>query len=119
MNRRAFVASAVGLKLRAAENKSNLLLPSDTPYEHQLRLMWYNPVCEARAKRSPSIADLSLQLYTFPEIPIAVNGRGSKAVGVEQIRGPRQLRARVKGMKVRTNEGEAMVFENTKEWMAV
>ena len=55
MNRRAFVASAVGLKLRAAESKSNLLLPSDTPYEHQLRLVWYNPVCEARAKRSPRL----------------------------------------------------------------
>ena len=44
MNRRAFVASAMTLKLRAAENKSNLLLPSDTPDEHHLRIMWYNPV---------------------------------------------------------------------------
>ena len=44
MNRRAFVASAIALKLRAAETKSNLLLPSDTPDEHHLRLMWYNPV---------------------------------------------------------------------------
>ena len=44
MNRRAFVASAMALKLRAAERKSNLLSPSDTPDEHHLRIMWYNPV---------------------------------------------------------------------------
>ena len=44
MNRRAFVASAIALKLRAAETKSTLLLPSDTPDEHHLRIMWYNPV---------------------------------------------------------------------------
>jgi methionine sulfoxide reductase catalytic subunit len=44
MNRRAFVASAIAVKLRGAETKSNLLLPSDTPDEHHLRIMWYNPV---------------------------------------------------------------------------
>ncbi len=44
MNRRSFVASALALPLGAAETRPKLLLPSDTPDEYHLRLMWYNPV---------------------------------------------------------------------------
>lgn len=44
MRRRTFVASAIALPLGAAQSSPNLLLPSDTPDEHHLRLMWYNPV---------------------------------------------------------------------------
>lgn len=44
MKRRTFVASAVAFRLSAAESKPKLLLPSDTPDEHHLRLMWFNPV---------------------------------------------------------------------------
>jgi DMSO/TMAO reductase YedYZ molybdopterin-dependent catalytic subunit len=43
MKRRTFVASAISLPLAATEG-SRLLLPSDKPDEHHLRIMWYNPV---------------------------------------------------------------------------
>ena len=43
MNRRNFLAAAASVTIgRSAETK--LLLPSDQPDEHHLRLMWYNPV---------------------------------------------------------------------------
>jgi len=44
LKRRTFVASTLAFPLAAAESKPKLLLPSDTPDEHHLRLMWYNPV---------------------------------------------------------------------------
>ncbi|MGH9659179.1 MAG: molybdopterin-dependent oxidoreductase, partial [Bryobacteraceae bacterium] len=45
MNRRRFLASAGSSVLAGAETtKPKLLLPTDTPDEFGLRIMWYNPV---------------------------------------------------------------------------
>src|SRR5690242_13836133 len=46
MNRRRFLAAAAmsASGLRAADEKSKLLLPTDTADELGFRLMWYNPV---------------------------------------------------------------------------
>jgi DMSO/TMAO reductase YedYZ molybdopterin-dependent catalytic subunit len=45
MDRRRFLAAALAAgRLRAADEKPRLLLPSDDPDELHFRLMWYNPV---------------------------------------------------------------------------
>jgi DMSO/TMAO reductase YedYZ molybdopterin-dependent catalytic subunit len=46
MDRRRFLAAAAASagRLRAADGKPKLLLPSDEPDEFGFRLMWYNPV---------------------------------------------------------------------------
>src|SRR5580765_3621271 len=45
MKRRAFLSgAAMAMGLRAADTKSNLLLPSDKADELGFRLMWYSPV---------------------------------------------------------------------------
>jgi methionine sulfoxide reductase catalytic subunit len=45
MRRRHFLAAAAASATgRANENKPALLLPTDTPDEFHLRIMWYNPV---------------------------------------------------------------------------
>ncbi len=44
MNRRKFLAAAASARYAPAAEQKRLLLPSDTPDEYGLRLMWYNPV---------------------------------------------------------------------------
>jgi len=45
MDRRRFLAAAIATaRLRAADEKPKLLLPSDDPDEYKFRLMWYSPV---------------------------------------------------------------------------
>ena len=46
MNRRNFLAalSAASAGAQSSKQQPKLLLPSDQPDEHNLRLMWYNPV---------------------------------------------------------------------------
>ncbi|MGH9628491.1 MAG: molybdopterin-dependent oxidoreductase [Bryobacteraceae bacterium] len=44
MKRREFIAGAYGARLAAADQKPDLLLPTDKPDEFGFRLMWYNPV---------------------------------------------------------------------------
>jgi DMSO/TMAO reductase YedYZ molybdopterin-dependent catalytic subunit len=49
LHRRKFLTSALAASAAAAENKRDLLLPSDTPDEFGFRLMWYNPVAPLNA----------------------------------------------------------------------
>jgi DMSO/TMAO reductase YedYZ molybdopterin-dependent catalytic subunit len=49
LHRRKFLTSVLAASTAAAENKPDLLLPSDTPDEFGFRLMWYNPVAPLNA----------------------------------------------------------------------
>jgi DMSO/TMAO reductase YedYZ molybdopterin-dependent catalytic subunit len=44
MNRRRFLAALSAASAEARADQSKLLLPSDEPDEHNLRIMWYSPV---------------------------------------------------------------------------
>lgn len=44
LQRRAFLAAAAAAGLKGADQKPNLLIPTDVPDQYSLRIMWYNPV---------------------------------------------------------------------------
>jgi methionine sulfoxide reductase catalytic subunit len=77
MKRRKFLAAAASATYAPAAGQKRLLLPSDTPDEYGLRLMWYNPVPPIDAARwrlkiaglveKPQEIPLA-QLRAFPQV---------------------------------------------------